>query len=72
MTSSDRDPIAVVGATGQQGGSAIDALLDDGAPVRALVRDPSCAAGASIWSPPTRRTAIHWREGWRGCPRSSS
>ena len=48
MTSSDRDPIAVVGATGQQGGRAIDALLDAGAPVRALVRDPSSAAAQAL------------------------
>lgn len=33
-------PIAVFGATGQQGGAVIDALLDRGARVRALVRDP--------------------------------
>jgi uncharacterized protein YbjT (DUF2867 family) len=33
-------PIAVFGATGQQGGSVVDALLDRGASVRALVRDP--------------------------------
>ncbi|MEH0108998.1 NmrA/HSCARG family protein [Tersicoccus sp. MR15.9] len=33
-------PIAVVGATGQQGGSVVDALLERGANVRALVRDP--------------------------------
>lgn len=32
--------IAVFGATGQQGGAVIDALLDHSAPVRALVRDP--------------------------------
>jgi uncharacterized protein YbjT (DUF2867 family) len=38
-------PIAVVGATGQQGGAVVDALLERGAPVRALVRDPARAAG---------------------------
>ncbi|PRY32019.1 NmrA/HSCARG family protein [Pseudosporangium ferrugineum] len=32
--------IAVFGATGQQGGAVVDALLDHGARVRALVRDP--------------------------------
>lgn len=36
---------AVVGATGQQGGATVRALLDQGATVRALVRDPD-AAGA--------------------------
>lgn len=34
-------PIAVFGATGQQGSAVVDALLDRGSPVRALVRDPS-------------------------------
>ncbi len=32
-------PIAVIGATGQQGGAVVAALLDRGAPVRAVVRD---------------------------------
>ena len=32
--------IAVVGATGNQGGSVVDALLARGARVRAVVRDP--------------------------------
>jgi uncharacterized protein YbjT (DUF2867 family) len=36
-----RDPILVLGATGGQGGAVTSALLDRGAPVRALVRDPS-------------------------------
>jgi uncharacterized protein YbjT (DUF2867 family) len=40
VTSSPTPPlIAVVGATGKQGGSVVDALLDRGARVRALVRD---------------------------------
>lgn len=34
-------PVAVVGATGQQGGAVVSALLDKGARVRALVRDPA-------------------------------
>ena len=33
-------PVLVVGATGGQGGAVTDALLERGAPVRALVRDP--------------------------------
>ncbi|MGO2994407.1 MAG: NmrA family NAD(P)-binding protein, partial [Brachybacterium alimentarium] len=33
--------IAVYGATGQQGGAVLDALLAKGASVRALVRNPS-------------------------------
>lgn len=32
-------PVVVVGATGQQGGSVLAALLDAGVPVRAAVRD---------------------------------
>ena len=32
-------PYAVIGATGQQGGAVVDALLNAGTPVRALVRD---------------------------------
>jgi uncharacterized protein YbjT (DUF2867 family) len=33
-------PFAVFGATGQQGGAVVDALLDRGASVRAIVRNP--------------------------------
>ena len=40
--------IAVIGATGQQGGSVVDALLDNGVGVRALVRDPSAAAAQAL------------------------
>lgn len=42
-------PIAVLGATGTQGGATARRLLADGAPVRALVRDPQ--------SPRARRLA---------------
>jgi uncharacterized protein YbjT (DUF2867 family) len=38
MTTSTARPIAVAGATGAQGGAVVDALLDQGARVRALVR----------------------------------
>jgi uncharacterized protein YbjT (DUF2867 family) len=41
-------PIAVIGATGQQGRSVIDALRDAGAPVRALVRDPDSSAARAL------------------------
>ncbi|MGO2824184.1 MAG: NmrA family NAD(P)-binding protein, partial [Brachybacterium alimentarium] len=34
-------PIAVYGATGQQGGAVLDGLLAKDATVRALVRDPA-------------------------------
>lgn len=35
------EPVLVAGATGRQGGAAARALLAQGTPVRALVRDPS-------------------------------
>lgn len=41
-------PVAVIGATGQQGGSVVDALLAEGQAVRALVRDPSSAAARAL------------------------
>lgn len=41
--------IAVVGATGSQGGGLVRAILDDGEfTVRALTRDPSSARGAAL------------------------
>lgn len=40
--------IAVIGATGQQGGSVVDALLERGARVRALVRDPEAPAARRL------------------------
>ena len=39
MNAAAAAPIAVVGATGQQGGAVAAALLDRGAPVRAIARD---------------------------------
>ena len=39
MSSITHDPVAVVGASGQQGGAVATALLDRGVPVRGLVRD---------------------------------
>lgn len=41
-------PIAVIGATGQQGRSVIDALHDADAPVRALVRNPDSSAARAL------------------------
>ena len=41
-------PIAVIGATGKQGGSVVDALLGGGIEVRALVRDPSSAPAQAL------------------------
>ncbi|WP_299957423.1 NmrA/HSCARG family protein [uncultured Modestobacter sp.] len=46
--SSDSPLVAVVGATGQQGGATARALLDAGAQVRALVRDPDAAAAQAL------------------------
>lgn len=36
----DTRPVAIFGATGQQGGAVIDPLLAAGRPIRAIVRDP--------------------------------
>jgi uncharacterized protein YbjT (DUF2867 family) len=42
MTTSRRDgPITVIGATGQQGGAVIDALLKQRIPIRAVTRNPN-------------------------------
>lgn len=41
-------PILVLGATGQQGGSVAAALLAEGRPVRALVRDPASAKAVAL------------------------
>ena len=41
-------PIAVIGATGQQGGSVVDALLARQQEVRALVRDPESAGARAL------------------------
>jgi uncharacterized protein YbjT (DUF2867 family) len=40
MKQPSAEPFAVFGATGQQGGAVVDALLAQQAPVRALVREP--------------------------------
>ncbi|MGE2715710.1 NmrA/HSCARG family protein [Mycolicibacterium litorale] len=46
---SEKKIIAVVGATGSQGGGLVRALLDDGAfAVRALTRDPASKKGAAL------------------------
>jgi uncharacterized protein YbjT (DUF2867 family) len=46
--SNDLPTIAVVGATGQQGGATADALFDAGAAVRAVVRDTSSPAAQQL------------------------
>lgn len=48
MTSSPQLPIAVIGATGQQGRSVIDALRAADVPVRALVRNPDSPAAHAL------------------------
>ena len=40
--------IAVFGATGQQGGAVVDALLDHNSPVRALVRNPQSVRAQAL------------------------
>ena len=41
-------PIAVLGATGQQGSATVDALLDRGLPVRAITRNVESAAARAL------------------------
>lgn len=48
MPGPDTLPYAVIGATGQQGGAVVDALLTAGHPVRALVRDPDSAKSRAL------------------------
>lgn len=48
MPDPDTLPFAVIGATGQQGGAVVDALLADGHPLRALVRDPGSAKSRAL------------------------
>ncbi|OLR92798.1 NmrA/HSCARG family protein [Actinokineospora bangkokensis] len=44
----DDRPIAVLGATGQQGGAVVSALLAEGVAVRAVVRDPHAPAALAL------------------------
>lgn len=46
--SNETAPVVVVGATGGQGGAVLDALLDAGRPVRAVVRDPSSGRASKL------------------------
>jgi uncharacterized protein YbjT (DUF2867 family) len=48
MTSPQQLPIAIIGATGQQGRSVIDALRESDVPIRALVRNPDSAAATAL------------------------
>src|SRR5689334_24145255 len=48
MTATSREPIAVIGATGLQGGATARALLDAHAPVRALVRRTDSDAARAL------------------------
>ncbi|WP_232717303.1 NmrA/HSCARG family protein [Gordonia metallireducens] len=45
---SDSSPIVVIGATGGQGGAVLDALLDAGFTVRAVVRDAVSSKAATL------------------------
>lgn len=45
---SGSDPVVVVGATGQQGGAVVEALLARGARVRAVVRDPDAVRAQAL------------------------
>lgn len=47
MSNSDAT-YAVIGATGQQGGAVVDALLERGAAVRGLTRDPESASARTL------------------------
>lgn len=46
--STERPPVLVTGATGHQGSSVVDALLERGLRVRALVRDPGSAGAKAL------------------------
>lgn len=48
MTSAQQTPIAIIGATGQQGRSVIDALRESDVPIRALVRNPDSPAARAL------------------------
>lgn len=44
----NKQPILVFGATGQQGGSVVTALLEAGWPVRAIIRNPASRNGIAL------------------------
>ncbi|MBD0863203.1 NmrA/HSCARG family protein [Gordonia sp. zg691] len=44
----ETSPVVVIGATGGQGGAVLDALLDAGFPVRAVIRDAVSAKSAAL------------------------
>ncbi len=48
MTTQEQSSIAVIGATGQQGGHVVEALLQEGVAVRALVRDSASPAATAL------------------------
>ncbi|MDP9798670.1 uncharacterized protein YbjT (DUF2867 family) [Catenuloplanes nepalensis] len=48
MTSENKAKVLITGATGMQGGAAVQALLRAGHPVTAFVRDPSSAAAQAL------------------------
>jgi len=48
MTQNSTAPVAVIGATGQQGGATVEMLLRAGATVRAAVRDPKASKAVAL------------------------
>jgi uncharacterized protein YbjT (DUF2867 family) len=48
MNTQQQLPVAVIGATGQQGRAVVDALLEARVPVRALVRNPDASAAQAL------------------------
>ncbi|WP_163956726.1 NmrA family NAD(P)-binding protein [Sphingomonas insulae] len=48
MTNFDIGPVLVTGASGNQGGAVVRALLQTGRPVRALVRNPDAASAQAL------------------------
>jgi uncharacterized protein YbjT (DUF2867 family) len=55
-------PVAVVGATGRQGGAAIDALLKSGTVVRAAVRDPKAPKAVALAERGVELAVVHLDE----------
>lgn len=60
MTSTQQLPVAVIGATGQQGHSVVTALRGSDVPIRAFVRSPDSSA-ARRGVPSLGSTSPSWR-----------
>ena len=57
--------VVVAGATGQQGGAVVKALLERGHAVRAVTRDTDSAKAKASRTPASRSSARRWRTRWR-------